>query len=76
VLYHEATYLKDLEERATARFHSTTVQAAAIAAKAGVKRLLLGHFSSKYETLELFLSEAKDVFPDTHLAIEGVTYRI
>jgi ribonuclease Z len=76
VLYHEATYLKDLEERAAARFHATTVQAAAIAAKAGVKRLLLGHFSSKYESLEAFLTEAQEVFPDTHLAIEGVTYRI
>ena len=76
ILYHEATYLKDLEERAHARFHSTTIQAAAIAQRAGVKRLLLGHFSSKYELLDLFLAEAKEVFPDTELAIEGVTYRV
>jgi len=76
VLYHEATYLKDLEERATKRFHSTAEQAATIAKKASVKRLLLGHFSSKYETLEGFLQEAREVFPNSDLALEGVTYRI
>ncbi len=76
VLYHETTYLKDLEERAAARFHSTSVQAADIALRAGVQRLLIGHFSSKYESLDAFLSEAQEVFPNTDLAIEGVTYRI
>jgi ribonuclease Z len=76
LMYHEATYLKDLEERALARFHSTTIQAAAIAAKACVKRLLLGHFSSKYELLDEFLTEAQEVFPNTELALEGVTYKI
>jgi ribonuclease Z len=76
VIYHEATYLKDLEERALARFHSTTIQAAAIAVKAGAKRLLLGHFSSKYELLDGFLTEAQEIFPNTDLAIEGVTYKI
>lgn len=74
LLYHEATYLKDLEERAAARFHCTTVQAATIAQKAGVGKLLLGHFSSKYEKLDLFEQEARTVFPDTELALEGVTY--
>ncbi|SJZ53928.1 ribonuclease Z [Sediminibacterium ginsengisoli] len=76
LLYHEATYLKDLEERAALRFHSTTVQAASIAIKAGAQRLLIGHFSSKYETLDPFLSEAREIFPNTQLAIEGVTYVI
>lgn len=76
VIYHEATYLKDLAERAAERFHSTTIQAADIALKAGVQRLLIGHFSSKYESLDDFLTEALAVFPDTDLAIEGVTYRI
>jgi ribonuclease Z len=76
LLYHETTYLKDLHERADARFHSTTEQAAKIALKANVKRLLIGHFSSKYDNLEAFLQEAKEVFPETYLAIEGVTYRI
>ncbi len=76
MLYHEATYLKDQHQRAVDRFHSTTIQAAAIAQKAGVEKLLLGHFSSKYDVLDEFLSEAKEVFPNTQLAIEGATYLI
>ena len=76
MIYHETTYLKDLYERAALRFHSTTVQAAAIASKANAKRLLIGHFSSKYEQLNEFLAEAKEVFPNTDLAIEGVSFRI
>ncbi len=75
-LYHEATYLKDLEERAAARYHSTTVQAASIAQQAGAQKLLIGHFSSKYEVLDDFLTEAQSVFPNTQLAIEGTTYLI
>jgi len=76
LLYHEATYLKDLEDRAAARFHCTSAQAATIARKADVKKLLLGHFSSKYEKLDPFLEEAKEIFPETELALEGVTYRV
>lgn len=76
LLYHETTYLKDLHERAAARFHSTTVQAAAIAKKAGAKRLLIGHFSSKYESLDGFLQETVEVFENTELAIQGCCYII
>ncbi len=76
LLYHETTYLKALEERAAARFHATTIQAANIAVKANAESLLIGHFSSKYENLDEFLTEATEVFPNTQLAIEGVTYRI
>lgn len=76
MIYHETTYLDNLRERAEQRFHSTTKQAAAIAQKANVKRLLIGHFSSKYDTLEEFETEAREVFPDTELALEGVTYRV
>lgn len=76
LLYHEATYLKDAAERAASRHHSTTVQAAAIAALARVKKLLIGHFSSKYETLDEFLTEAKEVFENTELALEGACYKI
>lgn len=76
MIYHEATYLDNLRERAELRFHSTTKQAALIAKKAGVKKLLIGHFSSKYDTLEEFEAEAKEVFPDTELALEGVAYTI
>ena len=76
LLYHEATYLKDLHERAADRYHSTTVQAATIAHKGEVKKLLIGHFSSKYEILDEFLIEASEVFSNTELAIQGVSYRI
>lgn len=76
VIYHEATYLDNLRDRAEARFHSTSVQAAEIAVKAGAGRLLLGHFSSKYDTLDEFLTESCAVFPNTELALEGVSYRV
>jgi len=76
MLYHESTYLKDQVQRAADRFHSTTVQAATIAQKAGVEKLIIGHFSSKYEVLDEFLVEAKEIFPNTQLAIEGTTYTI
>lgn len=76
LIYHETTYLDNLRERAEARFHSTSKQAAMIAKKAGVKKLLIGHFSSKYDTLEEFEKEAREVFPDTELALEGVAYTI
>jgi ribonuclease Z len=74
LVYHETTYLDNLRDRADDRFHSTTRQAATIAKKAGAKKLLIGHFSSKYDTLEEFEIEAKEVFPDTELAIEGTVY--
>ncbi len=76
LLYHEATYLKDQAERAAERYHSTTIQAAAVAALGNVKKLIIGHFSSKYEVLDDFLPEACHVFENTELALEGVCYRI
>jgi ribonuclease Z len=76
MLYHEATYLKDLEERAGKRYHCTTVQAASIAKIAGVKQLLIGHFSSKYDKLDEFEKEAREIFPETYLAIEGVSFLV
>ncbi len=75
-IYHESTYLHNMEHQATARYHSTTKQAATLARKAMVSQLLLGHFSSKYATLEAFLHEAREIFSNTELAIEGVTYEI
>ena len=76
LLYHETTYLKALHQRAAERFHSTTIQAGAIAKKGEVKKLLIGHFSSKYEILDEFLAEAKEVFENTELAIQGTSFRI
>jgi ribonuclease Z len=76
MIYHETTYLDNLRERAESRFHSTSRQAALIAKKAGVKKLLIGHFSSKYDTLEEFEIEAREVFLETELALEGVAYKV
>ena len=76
LLYHETTYLMNLQERAASRFHSTTVQAGNIAKLGGVKKLLIGHFSSKYESLDEFLSETICVFENTELALEGVCFKI
>jgi ribonuclease Z len=76
MIYHETTYLDNLRERAESRFHSTTKQAALMAKKAGVKKLLIGHFSSKYDTLEEFEAEAREVFPNTDLALEGACYEV
>ena len=76
LVYHEATYLKDQHVRAAERFHSTTVQAAEIAKKAGAHKLLIGHFSSKYESLDQFLLEAKEIFENTELALEGACFKI
>ncbi|MEO5947750.1 MAG: ribonuclease Z [Chitinophagaceae bacterium] len=76
MIYHETTYLDNLRQRAEDRFHSTTKQAAALALKGGVKKLLIGHFSSKYNTLEEFEAEAREVFPNTELALEGVCFEV
>lgn len=76
MIYHETTYLDNLQTKAEERFHSTSRQAAVIAKKARVKKLLIGHFSSKYDTLEEFETEAREIFENTEIALEGVTYRI
>lgn len=76
VLYHEATFLHDLLERAIFTHHTTALQAAEIAANTRAGKLLIGHFSSRYKTLQPLLEEAAAVFPNTELALEGVTYLI
>jgi ribonuclease Z len=76
LLYHEATYLHALQQKAASRFHCTTIEAATIAKKASVKKLLLGHFSSMYESLEDFKTEACTIFQNTELALEGCSYVI
>lgn len=76
MLYHETTYLQSDQERARSRYHSTTADAARLARKAAVNQLLIGHFSSKYELLAPFEAEAREIFQNTELALEGVTYRV
>ncbi|HUI32147.1 MAG: ribonuclease Z [Dysgonamonadaceae bacterium] len=71
VLYHEATFTESEMERATKTAHSTARQAAEIARLAEVKKLVIGHFSSRYKELDTLLNEAQEVFPNTELAFEG-----
>lgn len=68
VLYHEATFPAEMSEMAAKTYHSTTLQAALTAKEAGVGRLLVGHYSSRYPSVDFFLDELRSIFPDTHLA--------
>ena len=67
ILYHEATFLHDLKKMADYTGHSTALEAAKIARKANVKKLILGHFSNRYHDLSVFLNEACEIFPETYL---------
>ncbi|MFY7815148.1 MAG: ribonuclease Z [Chryseobacterium taeanense] len=74
VLYHESTFLHDLKEMADYTGHTTALEAATIARKADVGKLILGHFSNRYGDLTVFTDEARVVFPNTFLpkALEPV----
>jgi len=76
VLYHESTFLDDLKKRAKETFHSTSKDAAKIANKAEVSKLILGHFSARYKEFDLFLKEAEEEFPNTILAEDGMVIRL
>lgn len=70
LLYHEATFSQQDLARAKETFHSSAKQAATIALKAQVKRLVIGHFSARYPDESILLREAQEVFPDTVAADE------
>lgn len=76
LLYHESTFMEEEKGRAEITQHSTAKQAGEIASICGVKKLLLGHYSSRYHALEGLLDEAKTVFPSAMLSVEGETYEI
>ena len=76
LLYHESTFLKKHENFAKKTFHSTAEQAALIAKKSNVKKLILGHFSTRYKDLDLFIKESKTIFPNVDLAIENKIFTI
>ena len=76
VLYHEATFLHELKKRAHETQHSTALEAATIAKKAGVKLLLIGHYSARYKELHPLLAEARSEFENTLLALEGKFYEL
>ena len=72
LLYHEATFMQDKLKNAREKFHCTAIDAANIASKADVCKLMLGHYSARYDDLEPLLNEAKSVFENTFLAEEGI----
>jgi len=76
LLYHEATFLTEKELQATSTFHATAGQAAKLAAEAGVQKLIIGHFSARYKDLEPLENEARKVFAESYLALEGKTFTI
>lgn len=76
LLYHEATYDDAEALRAPATFHSTAREAAQLAALAGAQKLIIGHFSSRYKTVEGHLQQAKSVFAETELALEGEQFEV
>lgn len=76
LLYHEATFASEDAARAKETFHSTARQAAEIARKANVKRLVIGHYSARYEEPHTLKKEADEIFPGTILADEGMTLTV
>jgi len=76
VLYHETTFLESEADKAEKTMHSTAKQAALIARKANVKQLLLGHYSTRYENIQLFREEAVTIFEHVRLADDGLVFEI
>lgn len=74
LLYHESTFLEERKDLAAKTKHSTALQAAMIAKKANAKQLILGHYSSRYKNLQLFLEEAQNEFKNVSLAEAGKKY--
>lgn len=76
LLYHESTFLHEALERAIQTKHSTALQAAQIAKIVNAKKLIIGHFSSRYFNLSGLEAEAKTIFDNAELAIEGSIFRV
>ena len=76
LLYHEATFSDEMEDRAALTHHSTATQAASIAKKAKVGKLLLGHYSTRYKDPLPLQDEARKLFQETYLTHEGETIRL
>ena len=74
VLYHESTFLESEQELATKTMHATAKEAARIALQANAGQLVLGHYSTRYESISLFQEEAETIFPNILLADDGVTF--
>lgn len=75
-LYHEATFLDDLKNKAIQTFHTTAKEAGELAKKINAEKIIIGHFSARYQNLSPILAECKKEFENSHLAEEGKTYQI
>ncbi|WP_300565860.1 ribonuclease Z [Flavobacterium sp.] len=76
VLYHETTFLDSEEQLAEKTMHSTAKQAARIAKKANCKQLILGHYSTRYDSIQLFKEEAQTIFENTLLGDDGASFEL
>ena len=76
MLYHEATYTHELVEKAWSRFHSTAKEAAEVARSNNVGKLIIGHYSSRYDDSQILLEEAQEVFSNTVAAQDGLRVNI
>lgn len=76
MLYHEATFGSDMDGIAQATMHSTARDAANVALQAGVKKLIIGHYSSRYKNINVLLNEAKELFKETYTAEEGKEFEL
>ena len=76
LMYHEATYAAAEQRSARDRGHSTTTDAAKAALKAGARRLVIGHYSSRYKDETPLVEEARTLFAESYPATEGTTYTI
>ena len=76
VLYHESTFLNTEQHLCAKTKHSTAEEAATIAKKANAKKLILGHYSTRYKLLELFKEEAENVFENVALAEDGKVFNL
>lgn len=74
LLYHEATFTEELRDWADKTYHSTARDAAGMAKLANAGKLIIGHFSSRYKSIEPFMEEAYTIFPNTEAAVDGKTY--
>ena len=76
LLYHEATYMDEMADKAAARYHSTTRQAAQCALEAGAKKLVVAHYSSRITDFDAYLRECTEVFPETVAATDCQVFEI
>ena len=68
--------MEDERDKARETHHSTAGEAAIVAREGNVKKLLIGHFSARYKDLTVVLDEARKIFPETQLAVEGSVFEI